>query len=51
MFSSRKISGLIEVTYLPQMQRSTPLEKRNVREECCHLHRIALALQIAGTAK
>src|SRR5215470_6125027 len=51
MLSSRNISGVLDSTVSATKAEINRLEKRNVREECYHLHRLAAALQVASTAR
>src|SRR5215469_11621672 len=51
MLSSRNVSGVLDSSTSATYAEINALEKRNVREECYHLRRLAPALQVAGTAR
>src|SRR5215510_7190433 len=51
MLSSRNVSRALHLPVSATDAEINTLEKRNVREECYHLYRPALALQDAGTAR
>src|SRR5215469_198202 len=51
MLSSRNISRLLDLPVSAIYAETNTWEKRNVREEGYHLHRLAPALQVAGTAR
>src|SRR5262249_55139083 len=50
MLSSRNVSGALDSPVSATDAEINTLEERKVREECYHLHRLAPALQVAGSA-
>src|SRR5215467_12249516 len=51
ILSSRNVSGVLDSPESATDAEINTLEKRNVREKCYHLYRLATALQVTGTAR